>query len=122
MPVLARKNCVMLVFSSRIAGSWVYGGRIGTCWFSPAELVAAGYSAAELSQAGVAPEQLSNAGMTTDQLTAAGIGIKTTAGLPKDCSVEALRQARSQESARLLSEKWAVEQPHYGQLVILQKN
>lgn len=65
--------------------------------FSPTELAAAGYSVAELLQAGISADQLAAAGITSQQLAAAGIGATAGAGkLPKDCSVEKLKEARAQ--------------------------
>lgn len=60
------------------------------------DMVAAGFNASELNQAGVGAAQLSAAGLSPQQLAVAGIGVKSSATLPKDCSVEALRKARSQ--------------------------
>lgn len=63
--------------------------------FTPSELIAAGYSAADLAQSGVSAQQLIAADLTTDQLQAAGVGA-TPSNMPKDCSEQALKQARAQ--------------------------
>jgi intracellular multiplication protein IcmE len=61
--------------------------------YTPAELVAGGYNAADLIQAGISPQQLTAAGITQQQLAAAGIGLPQRA-MPKDCSVEAIAEAK----------------------------
>lgn len=64
--------------------------------FSPQQLAAAGYDPSSLAAAGFSPADLQNAGINPNALAAAGIGVGTPSNLPKDCSIDALKQAHAQ--------------------------
>ncbi|MBA2654553.1 MAG: hypothetical protein H0U71_05755 [Gammaproteobacteria bacterium] len=68
--------------------------------YSPADLRNAGFGAGALRNAGFSPDDLKKAGYTNGDLLRGGFNpadlLAPSAGLPPNCSVEALRQARAQ--------------------------
>lgn len=81
-------------------------GQLRQAGLNATELKAAGFTAGQLAQAGFDPAALAkagfngkdigNAGFNSGALTQAGIGTTTPTNMPKDCSINSLRNAHAQ--------------------------